>query len=71
MYLSPYSKHDEELVDLLATCVDDLLPEVQKDYLINVLTAPANKNKTLVEILKSEVQAKIDLEKQIGKKKQV
>ena len=67
MYLSPYSHHDDELVKLLAECVDELLSETQKDYLINILTDPKNKNLTLKAMLEKEVKAKHDFDKQLAK----
>ena len=68
MNISPYSKHDDELVELLAECVDDLDPTVQQDYLINLLTSPYYKNKTLIAILKGEVKSKHAVEKELAKK---
>jgi len=57
MYLDPYSKHDDELVAMLGELVDGLAPECQKDYLINVLTCSAFKNKTIKEVLETELKA--------------
>jgi len=68
MYLSPYSKHDDELTDLLAECLDDLNLSAQQDYLVNILTAPENKNKTVKEMLIAEVKAKHELEENLAKK---
>lgn len=62
MKIDPYSKHDTELVELLAECLDILDPEVQKDYLINILTSPSFKNKTIKEVLEAEVKAKRSFE---------
>ena len=60
--LDPYAKHDEELVALLNECLDDLNLGVQQAYLMNLLTYPRNKNKTILEVLKLEVKAKADME---------
>jgi len=65
MKLSPYTKHDDELVELLTECVDDLHAEVQQPYLINLLTLPSNKNLTIKEVLSKEVKAKRELEKEV------
>jgi hypothetical protein len=69
MYLDPYTKHSSELVELLNECISELHPEVQKDYLINILTYPKNKNKTILEVLKDEVKAKKQMEKDFEQKK--
>ena len=63
MYLDPYAKHDDELIDLLDQAMSPLQPELQKDYLINILTYPPHKNKTIKEMLEAEVKAK----KEMGK----
>ena len=69
MYLSPYTKHDDELVDLLVECIDELAPEVQKDYLINVLTEPKYKNMTVKEVLEFELKAKHEFLEELAKRK--
>ena len=71
MYLSPYSKHDDETTALLAECVDDLHADFQKDYLINIITDPKNKNLTVKEMLEKEIKAKQEFEKTYKMKKVV
>ena len=71
MYLDPYTKHDDEAVELLAKSTDDLLPEVKESYLINILTYPQYQNMTIKEVLKAEVEAKEAFEAKHGQTKKV
>ena len=58
MHIDPWAKHDDELVELLSQSMDELDPIAQQDYLVNILTYPKYKNKTILEVLKEEVRSK-------------